>query len=44
MCGIAGYFGQGNKEILARMTGAILYRGPDDEGFFVREGIGLEDY
>lgn len=41
MCGIVGYFGKGNKEILARMTGVISYRGPDDEGFFVDNRVGL---
>lgn len=41
MCGIAGYLGQGDQEILRRMTDAIAYRGPDDSGFFVAPGVGL---
>ena len=41
MCGIAGYFGQGNQEILKRMTISLKHRGPDDEGFYVRDEIGL---
>jgi asparagine synthase (glutamine-hydrolysing) len=41
MCGIAGYFGQGNKEILEKMTRSLRHRGPDDEGFFVDEFCGL---
>ncbi|HEU0098279.1 MAG TPA: asparagine synthase (glutamine-hydrolyzing) [Allosphingosinicella sp.] len=39
MCGIAGYIGgrfdqggQGARAVLARMTGAIAYRGPDSAG------------
>ncbi len=37
MCGIAGFIGgrfdpQGARETLARMTGAIAYRGPDSAG------------
>lgn len=35
MCGIAGFIGQGDKQILSRMTDSIRHRGPDDEGFFV---------
>lgn len=41
MCGIAGYFGQGNRDILEKMTGTLRYRGPDDQGFFVGGNIGL---
>jgi asparagine synthase (glutamine-hydrolysing) len=41
MCGLAGYFGQGNREILEKMTRALKYRGPDDEGFFISDQIGL---
>ncbi|MBI3305368.1 asparagine synthase (glutamine-hydrolyzing) [Candidatus Parcubacteria bacterium] len=41
MCGIAGYVGKGDRETLKRMTDAIRYRGPDDEGFFVHENVGL---
>ncbi|HSC52248.1 MAG TPA: asparagine synthase (glutamine-hydrolyzing) [Phnomibacter sp.] len=36
MCGIAGYIdytGNGNREVLASMTDAMLHRGPDDKGY-----------
>ena len=41
MCGIAGYYGQGDKEILKKMTRTLRHRGPDDEGFFVDNRVGL---
>lgn len=41
MCGIAGYVGRGDREILQRMTDAIAHRGPDDEGFFVSGDVGM---
>ncbi|MDO8560323.1 MAG: asparagine synthetase B, partial [bacterium] len=41
MCGIAGYVGQGDQSVLKRMTDVIAHRGPDDDGFFVAEGVGL---
>lgn len=41
MCGIAGYIGQGDYKILKNMTDLIKYRGPDEEGFYTEEGIGL---
>lgn len=34
MCGIAGFVGLGDHQILARMTNALAHRGPDDSGFF----------
>ncbi len=34
MCGIAGFFGPQDSDLLARMTGAIYHRGPDDHGFY----------
>ncbi len=46
MCGIAGIAstGQGAREdveTIRLMCNAIVHRGPDDEGFYVREGVGL---
>ena len=34
MCGIAGFVGAGDRETLARMTGALVHRGPDDSGLW----------
>ncbi|MDA8346457.1 MAG: asparagine synthase (glutamine-hydrolyzing) [Thermaerobacter sp.] len=34
MCGIAGFFGAPDSDLLARMTSAIYHRGPDDHGYF----------
>ena len=33
MCGIAGFFGPPDHELLERMNAAIWHRGPDDHGF-----------
>lgn len=41
MCGIAGFYGKGDKQILKKMSDAISYRGPDDEGFYVEGVVGL---
>jgi asparagine synthase (glutamine-hydrolysing) len=47
MCGICGkyYFerpgGDDLAGLLRRMTGSMVHRGPDDEGFYVRNGVGL---
>src|SRR5215470_4467395 len=46
MCGICGIFHtersqRVEKQPLARMNQRIVHRGPDDEGFFVAENIGL---
>ena len=41
MCGIAGYFGEGSQEILKKMTRMLRHRGPDDEGFYIENNIGL---
>jgi asparagine synthase (glutamine-hydrolysing) len=41
MCGIAGYFGKGNQDILTKMTNQLNHRGPDDKGFYVDHKIGL---
>jgi asparagine synthase (glutamine-hydrolysing) len=37
MCGIAGTFGQANREVVERMVGTMQHRGPDDQGLFVDE-------
>lgn len=45
MCGIAGIVNFNNGDVLVEnvetMIGAIKHRGPDDEGIFLKENIGL---
>jgi len=45
MCGIVGFINADselvNSEILERMNACIVHRGPDDDGFYVRENVGL---
>jgi asparagine synthase (glutamine-hydrolysing) len=46
MCGIAGIASteldaRQDIETIRPMCNAIVHRGPDDEGFFVRDGVGL---
>jgi asparagine synthase (glutamine-hydrolysing) len=46
MCGIAGmvqadHDGTVNETSIHRMCQAIVHRGPDDEGIFVKNGVGL---
>ncbi|MEM5852891.1 MAG: asparagine synthase (glutamine-hydrolyzing) [Candidatus Aenigmatarchaeota archaeon] len=41
MCGIAGYFGIGNKFLLKKMLKTLKHRGPDDEGIFFDKNIAL---
>jgi len=41
MCGIAGFVGQGNEDVLRKMTGTLKHRGPDDEGYFVDPSEGV---
>ncbi len=46
MCGICGIFFADrdrhvSPEVLAAMNRRILHRGPDDEGYFVEENVGL---
>jgi asparagine synthase (glutamine-hydrolysing) len=37
MCGIAGFVGEGNRDDLVRMTARVSHRGPDGEGFWIRD-------
>ncbi len=41
MCGIAGFLGAGDEQILANMCRALSRRGPDDHGTYSGGGIGL---
>jgi asparagine synthase (glutamine-hydrolysing) len=41
MCGITGYVGKGDRDILKKMNDTLRYRGPDDEGFYIDGEVGL---
>jgi len=46
MCGIAGVFELDprrpvSREVVGSMVDAVRHRGPDDDGFFFADGIGL---
>lgn len=41
MCGIAGYYGAGDRALLARMGERVAHRGPDAAGYFVDSAVGL---
>jgi asparagine synthase (glutamine-hydrolysing) len=41
MCGICGIFGMNDKNLINRMCRILVHRGPDDDGFFFDENIGL---
>uniref|UniRef100_UPI00404748C0 asparagine synthase (glutamine-hydrolyzing) n=1 Tax=Roseivirga sp. TaxID=1964215 RepID=UPI00404748C0 len=45
MCGISGLINKNNesvsKELLSRMNDLIFHRGPDDEGFYYNQMVGL---
>ena len=46
MCGICGIYNYGSglpvtREALKAMNDLIIHRGPDDEGYFTRENVGL---
>ena len=41
MCGICGFVGISEPGLLGRMTASISHRGPDDDGFYEAEGVGL---
>ncbi len=41
MCGIFGFYGFNDKELLQRMSKILKHRGPDDTGFFLDDMVGL---
>jgi asparagine synthase (glutamine-hydrolysing) len=45
MCGIVGIVNANSRavepDVLARMNGAIRHRGPDEDGFYLKENVGL---
>src|SRR3989338_6515786 len=41
MCGITGFVGEGDLKILKEMNRTLTHRGPDEEGYYFKPGIGL---
>jgi asparagine synthase (glutamine-hydrolysing) len=41
MCGICGFTGKNDREILERMNRTMMHRGPDDAGYHQAEGVNL---
>src|SRR5665647_286325 len=45
MCGIAGIIHRNHhpvsQQLLEKMAGALAHRGPDDQGFYGDQGLGL---
>ena len=41
ICGIAGYVGANDEDLLKLMIDVIRHRGPDDTGFYVDRNVGL---
>src|SRR5512137_2137473 len=41
MCGIVGFVGQTERDVLEGMLSAIAHRGPDDQGVWLGPGAGL---
>ncbi len=41
MCGITGYAGLNAPALLRKMCSVIVHRGPDEDGFYVGDAIGL---
>jgi len=41
MCGITGFYGLEDKNLLKRMSKTLIHRGPDEENLFFEKNIGL---
>jgi len=41
MCGIFGFVGSPDRQLLGRMAAALIHRGPDDAGSFERPAVSL---
>ena len=41
MCGICGFIGKGTIDDLKAMNNSIIHRGPDDEGLWSNESLGI---
>lgn len=41
MCGITGFVGMSDEDLLRQMVRSMAHRGPDDQGFYEAPGVGL---
>lgn len=41
MCGITGFVGSGDKEVISNMTDTLRHRGPDNKGFILDDNVAL---
>lgn len=41
MCGICGFYGFENKDLIRRMNAKLIHRGPDQDGFYFDKDISL---
>lgn len=41
MCGIAGFVGDGDRNIISKMLQVTSHRGPDDSGIYIHNNVGL---
>src|SRR5438132_9839790 len=41
MCGLGGYVGSGSERVLDAMTKLLVHRGPDAQGTWVGQAVGL---
>ena len=41
MCGICGIIGEPSKYILKLMCNSLIHRGPDSEGYYIDDQVGL---
>jgi len=41
MCGIAGFYGFRNDDLIKKISKEIVHRGPDGEGFFINDKVTL---
>ncbi len=41
MCGLVGYLGSGDRDILEAMARSLRHRGPDEEGCFIEGDVGM---
>ena len=41
MCGITGFYGLEDKELLTEMTTLLFHRGPDQSGYYTDELVSL---